>query len=134
MDPLNPQPRPWRSGNCHCLMPVKGRLKSRVGSNPREALFRKFRKIIKKTLTFIEKSSKIIKFHRKIIKNHQKSSKNTSNLNQILDRFSFDSRYVFEEKYLILSRKIHQKSLFVLTLPRVSLMQKGILFFEYMIR
>ena len=56
VDPLNPQPRPWRSGNCHCLMPVKGRLKSRVGSNPREALFRKFRKIIK--------------FHRKIIKNH----------------------------------------------------------------
>ena len=38
---LNPQPRPWRSGNHHCLKPGKGRPKSRVGSNPREALFRK---------------------------------------------------------------------------------------------
>ena len=82
-----------------------------------------------------------MKFHRKIMKNHeissknhQKSSKNISNRYQILDRFSFDSRYVFEEKYLILSRKMHKKSLFISTLPGVSLMQNGILFFEYMIR
>ena len=37
--PFNPQPRPWRSGSHHCLMPVSIRPKSRVGSNPREALF-----------------------------------------------------------------------------------------------
>ena len=39
--PLKPQPRRWRSGNHHCLKPVNGTPKSRVGSNPREALFRK---------------------------------------------------------------------------------------------
>ena len=65
------------------------------------------------------------------MKNHGKIHQNRY---QILDRFSFDSRYVFEEKYLILSRKVHKKSLFILTLPGVSLMQNGILFFEYMIR
>ena len=75
-----------------------------------------------------------MKNHEISSKNHQKSSKNTSNRYQILDRFSFDSRYVFEEKYLILSRKVHKKSLFILTLPGVCLMQNGILFFEYMIR
>ena len=37
--PLNPQPRPWRSGIYTRLEPVNRRPKSRVGSNPREALF-----------------------------------------------------------------------------------------------
>ena len=38
--PLNPQLRRWRSGNHHCLKPVTRSPKSRVGSNPRDALFR----------------------------------------------------------------------------------------------
>ena len=57
-------------------MPVKGRLKSRVGSNPREALFRKFREMIKKSLKIIKFHRKIMKFYRKIMKNHEISSKN----------------------------------------------------------
>ena len=39
--PLNPQPR-WRSGIHHRLKPVNRPSKSRVGSNPREALFLKW--------------------------------------------------------------------------------------------
>ena len=39
LHPLNPQPRRWRSGIHHRLKPVNRPSKSRVGSNPREALF-----------------------------------------------------------------------------------------------
>ena len=89
-----------------------------------------------------------MKFYRKIMKNHEISSKNhqissknhqisskkQSKLNQMLNRFSFDSRYVFEQNDHILSRKIRTKSLFILTILRVSLMQKWILFFDSMMR
>ena len=89
---------------------------------------------IEKSWNFIEKSWKIMKFHRKIIKNHQIPSKKQSKLNQMLNRFSFDSRYVFEQNDHILSRIIRTKSLLILTLLWVSLMQKLFLFFDSMMR
>ena len=56
--PLNPQLRRWRSGNHHCLKPVTRSPKSRVGSNPREALFRNSTTEISTTRYALSQASK----------------------------------------------------------------------------